>query len=325
MRHAAFALALSATVWFCGACAPSSTGADGGDADGGPTPDQTDTDGLDGDAPRPGAAPAYGVFQLYGDEYVRFRQLMGQSLPDYWAFVDTHVARLQASSTRTNTLLIWQIVEPALGGGFQWDNELQTDAVIKAAYAPAAGKQMDLLLVIEPSRGARGDPPYPTGLEAEYQAFVRAVVERYDGDGVDDVDDHVRVKHWQVMNEPFWALSQGVLTPRQYADLVVLTEQAIHQADPEAKIVLGDVGQAISEIAPLLASARFDAVDRHFWSAQNALSPDIPSVRQLLDANNHAGAEIWMCEFGTWRNSPQNQPVHTAGWFAGWSATVPRA
>lgn len=145
---------------------------------------------------------AYGVFQLYGDEYAPFRQEMGQSLQEYWDFVDEHVAALDVRLTRTNTLLSWGLVEPAMGGGYDWSNATQTDAVVTATYAASPGKQMDMLLVFDPNRGTSGDPAFPTGLESEYQDFVRAAVERYDGDGLDDVAPDVRVRHWQVMNEP---------------------------------------------------------------------------------------------------------------------------
>src|SRR3972149_11805994 len=70
---------------------------------------------VDASPPAAERAPAYGLFQLYGDEYRQFRAAMGFSLPDYWSFVDRHVARLDVRFTRTNTLLIWALVEPPLG------------------------------------------------------------------------------------------------------------------------------------------------------------------------------------------------------------------
>lgn len=251
------------------------------------------------------SASAYGIFQLYGDEYSEFRQAMSFSLQDYWGFVDQHVAKLHVHFTRANTLLIWGIVEPELGNGFVWNSAMQTDDVIGATYAPAAGKQMDTLLVIEPSRGKQGDPPFPTGLEAEYQNYVRNVVERYDGDGNDDVNANARVKHWQVMNEPFFALDAGDLTSSQYAELVKLTSQAVRDADPEARVVLGDLGKHIKEVVPLLAQAgAFDAIDLHYWSSgTNYQLQTLSNVRASLDANGYSHAEIWMCEFGSTRNS----------------------
>ena len=65
----------------------------------------------------------------------------------------------------------------------------------------------------------------------KYQRWVRAVVERYDG--VDDMPGLTApIKYWQVDNEP----------PRRregYADLVRITSQAVKEADPTAKVLIG--------------------------------------------------------------------------------------
>lgn len=275
-----------------------------------------DTD-ADGDADAP--PPAYGIFQLYGDEYPGFRDQMGFTLADYWDFVDEHVARLGVRYTRTNTLLIWSLVEPELGAGYVWDGPMHTDAVIQATYAPSEGKEMSLLLVIDPGRGGRGGPPYPTGLEAEYQDFVRAAVERYDGDGVDDVPGSIRVDDWQVMNEPFFPLEDGRMTNEQYAELVRLTEEAVHDANPEARVVLGDMGRAQRDILPLIVDVDFAAVDVHYWStAEDYQLPFLEMMRRGLDTAGLGHVEIWMCEFGTYTNHPGRLPPHTDAYQARW-------
>lgn len=262
--------------------------------------------------------PAYGLFQLYGDEYRQFRTGMKFSLSDYWNFVNQHVARLNIRFTRTNVLLVWAIVEPTLGKGYDWNNEAKTDAVIRATYAPAPGKQMDMLLVLDPAR-TKGVPveiqkSYPYGRETEWQTFVRAAVERYDGDGISDVDSSVRVKYWQVMNEPFVNLDTGNFTVDEYAKLVKLTAQAIREADPEASIVLGDMGKHVKQIIPLFDSGDwFDAVDTHFYPAgEDYLSPAVPIIRQLLDAHGYKNAEVWLGEVGFYVHTPGNLPARTA-------------
>ncbi|MBI4705286.1 MAG: hypothetical protein HY744_29615 [Deltaproteobacteria bacterium] len=298
-------------------CCPDGGVPQGGAGGAGGTGDAGGGGGAAGEAP----APVYGIFQLYGDEYTKFRELMGFSLEEYWAFVDEHVAKLDVRFTRTNTLLIWGMVEPTLGAGYKWNTPMKTDQVIRATYAPAEGKRMDILLVIEPTHGEKGTPPYPTGLEKEYQQFVRAAVARYNGDGKDDVDEHVRVKHWQVMNEPFFELKSGSLSAQQYADLVKLTAEAVREVDPEARIVLGDTAEHTAKIVPLLAGGGyFDAVDTHYWSAaQNGYQPPpLPKLRQVLDEGGYASAEIWMCELGTHRNKPDQQPPQTAEEQARW-------
>lgn len=269
----------------------------------------------------PVAPPAYGIFQLYGDEYQDFLQKMGFSLEDYWRFVDGHVAELGVRFTRTNTLLIWGLVEPELGAGYDWENDRHTDRVIEATYQPAPGKEMDFLLVISPARGRRTDPPYPAGLEQQYGDYVRAVVKRYKGGGA-EISPHVAVKHWQVMNEPILSFKSGLMTMANYAELVKLTAAAVRSVDPTAKVVLGDVGEQFPQILPLLKDGgHFDAVDMHFWCTRAPCDyerPNLAKLRQLLDANGYQQAEIWMTEFGTWVNSAQDLPLHTAEDQARW-------
>jgi hypothetical protein len=190
---------------------------------------------------------------------------------------------------------------------------MHTDGVVTATYRPAAGKRMDMLLVLEPARGAPDAPRFPVGLEAEYQAFVRAVVERFDGDGASDVDGAVRVKHWQVMNEPFFEIGRGLLTTAEYAELVALTAQAVHEADADARLVLGDLGPYFAEVVGLLdAAVAVHAVDSHYWAAAPAYeAPSLGPMRTVLDASGRTETAIWMCEFGTWVHQPRNQPAQT--------------
>ena len=68
------------------------------------------------------------------------------------------------------------------------------------------------------------DPRTPAGAEA-YAAFARAAAERYRG----------RVDHWQIWNEPNGGFWQG--SPEQYARLLAAAGKAIHQANPQAKVL----------------------------------------------------------------------------------------
>src|SRR6185369_1286139 len=63
--------------------------------------------------------------------------------------------------------------------------------------------------------------------------YVRTVVERYDGDGLDDAPGSPRIAYWEVWNEPnlafFWQPKPDV---NEYAELLKVTYAAIKQADP---------------------------------------------------------------------------------------------
>ncbi len=116
-------------------------------------------------------------------------------------------------------------------------------------------------LVIIWTMGATGEESWAPLNEVEYSDWVKATVERYDGDEdlgcVVSVPDcyvvgdnmypsqetiealeNVPIKYWEVENEPNFddRLTTG------YADLQRITYQAIKQADPEAKVLIGGCG-----------------------------------------------------------------------------------
>lgn len=70
----------------------------------------------------------------------------------------------------------------------------------------------------------------------DYQEYVRKLVERYDGDGVDDFEGLINpIKHWECMNEPFNQYFLG--TPEDYAKMFLKTREATKEADSNAKIL----------------------------------------------------------------------------------------
>lgn len=68
------------------------------------------------------------------------------------------------------------------------------------------------------------DPRTPEGVKA-YAAFARAAATRYRG----------RVDHWQIWNEPNGGFWKG--TPEQYAALLAAAGTAVHEANPNAKVL----------------------------------------------------------------------------------------
>jgi hypothetical protein len=89
----------------------------------------------------------------------------------------------------------------------------------------------------------------PDDMQA-YSAWVRRFVERYDGDGEDDAPGLQRpVRFWEVDNEPDLhnrVAPRGATrevdpatfeTPEEYAQVLVATAAAIHQAQPDAVVL----------------------------------------------------------------------------------------
>jgi len=75
-----------------------------------------------------------------------------------------------------------------------------------------------------------------------YLVWVEKVIERYDGDGFNDMPGlRIPVKYWEIINEPdlnasFLDFYNG--SPADYAQLLIKTAEVIRKADPEAKVLI---------------------------------------------------------------------------------------
>ena len=138
------------------------------------------------------------------------------------------------------------------------------------------------------------DPRTTEGVEA-YGRFARAAAKRFAG----------RVDHWQIWNEPNGGFWNG--TPEQYARLLAASGKAIHEANPDAKVlglnmafcdvlwagkILNLVPYDCFDIAcfhpyrpPSAPEERFDwwELDQYVKSwHRHDLTPDYPLVRMTL-------------------------------------------
>ncbi len=147
----------------------------------------------------------------------------------------------------------------------------------------------------------------------EYRRWVKAVVERYDGDGVEDMPGlKVPVKYWQVDNEP--SRRKG----ERYTDLFNITSSAIKEADQQAQVLVGGlwipVGynllryeRASLPIIKELEGKSIDIFDFHWHgkAGEWKLFPQaIARVRQDLENNGFGNIPIWITEMCTYSGQP---------------------
>lgn len=189
------------------------------------------------------------------------------------------------------------------------------------AFVTAAGAAgVDAIVVLGPWPGMRTaavTPRYvPDDLDA-LAAWVRSVVERYDGDGVEDMPGLVRpVLAWEMDNEPdiHWrVLPDGGVrdqekapfgTPEEYVRVLLAMSGAVRAADPDATILLGGMfnpgtvpgtrDYLMQVLAEPGAREAFDALSVHVYFAADSLEPirlTMQSVRALLP-----GARVWVTE-----------------------------
>ncbi len=155
--------------------------------------------------------------------------------------------------------------------------------------------------------------------EDKYAAFVRATVERYDGDGLDDMLGLTNpIKHWQVGNEPSNKLSG-------FADLQRMTYQAIKEVCRECTVLIGGAAgfpdnyvlRFDSVYLPILAqlAGQYVHVFGFHWYGMatgdyrlrdSVTGEDVyQHVRNVLTTNGFPpDLPIWITEMGSYSGDP---------------------
>lgn len=168
---------------------------------------------------------------------------------------------------------------------------------------------MQGLVMISPWPGERtGDytTSYPPVDEGAYTAWVRQVVERYDGDGVDDMPGlRGPIRHWEIDNEPDIKNSlpakgskreydpSTFCTPQEYARVLVATARAVKQADPNAVVLNGgfyrpQTASGLKYMQDVFAqpgvAEAVDVLNVHLYSNESSVEPlrrGVQNVRAL--------------------------------------------
>jgi len=184
----------------------------------------------------------------------------------------------------------WNLLQERAGDGrYRWE---RIDRLIELTQS----RNIQVIGYIKASQpggdavgaGGRRIPSLPKNI-ADYQDFVAAVVERYDGDGQDDMPGlTLPIKYWSIEDEP--------LAPRyfsgngaDYAKLVYSASRAIKSADPEARIIVsmirgtGWVKEAgdprlfmeafFQQLALLTEETPYDFLDQHWLGVAQHIPP----------------------------------------------------
>ncbi|OGO18340.1 MAG: hypothetical protein A2Z15_01640 [Chloroflexi bacterium RBG_16_50_11] len=200
-------------------------------------------------------------------------------------------------------LFMWGMIEKE-PGLFDF---YETDKTVKQAQSSG----LHILANIQPFAGwdqmeGYGDPNHkgkPHDMAA-YANFLTKLVERYDGDSVNDMTGlTVPIKHWELMNEPEFQTApiyfQG--TPADYVDTLKVTYEAVKQADPQAYIVQGGMAGMMTESAAWWQGV-FDAGGGQYFDIMNMHSIghgehlNIPAFKELLAENGLQDKPFWVTE-----------------------------
>jgi len=234
------------------------------------------------------------------------RSLVGTDPSDYerMAAADVGVIR---------TGFIYGSAKPKRSGPYDWD---EFDAVV----AGAARNEIDLLPVLY------GVPPWistkqgaiPLGsAETEWVDYLRSLAARYGpgGDfwGLNPTLPYRPISDWQIWNEEN-ALTNWKLDPdpRAYGRLLVLSADALHTVDPEARVVTGGVianpkNAAAPNGVPFLqrtfrskpARRATDVVAIHPYATWvKNIKPELRALREMLAGARMDAVPIWVTEIG---------------------------
>ena len=165
---------------------------------------------------------------------------------------------------------------------------------------------------------------WPTRDLAAFGRYVRAVVERYDGDGFADALGSPVVRYWEIWNEPnlafFWRPQPDA---EGYVGLLRVSYRVIKLANPSAVVVMGGIaGNGVSYPPFALAEDErnflqqiyerggksfFDVVNVHLYPYTHELGrPELMArlqealdeARSVMAANGDEDKPLWVTEIG---------------------------
>jgi polysaccharide biosynthesis protein PslG len=227
------------------------------------------------------------------------------------------LARLGQGNVGTLRInLAWGSVQSGPGASFDWSHY---DPVVGAA---ARNGIRVFATVYSSPTWAESTPEYPPlgSRLPQFEAFVRAAVQRYGSDGTFWKENpglpRLPIVDWQAWNEPnsllFWKPTPDA---SDYLELLRGFNTAVKGADPRARIVLGGLfptptgGIAMTDFMSQLyrggARGLFDAAALHPYAATpHAALSRTDALRNTMDGAGDNGTPIWISEVG-WASGGQ--------------------
>lgn len=234
--------------------------------------------------------------------------------------------------------LIWNEIEPKKGK-FDWSlfddrikefNQLEIyPLVIVKPFANWDQNACHPEKRYESELNPIADEPIKVGAPCDmtaYADFLQQAVERYDGDGINDMPNlKIPIKYWEIMNEPEM---QGGVTggmgeelkffvgePKEYLEILKNSYQAIKQADADAKVLhagMAGMDENFQDFwRPIFKEGGnyFDIANIHTISTDERREDlFIIKFKQFLEEFQISDKPIWITEvqFGALAEKPNN-------------------
>jgi len=244
-----------------------------------------------------------------------------------------HPYLIDSRATWIRVPISWGITEPVHTepATYDWTS---IDNVLSAAWPDAGGFSIIANIDVNPAWAA----PYPNGpIDPDhfdsFAAFIQAVVERYDGDGLDDAPDSPIVTYWEFYNEPDNTASQGG-EPHwggagdEYAQMLSAIYSPLKIANHNAQILLGGIAydwfiedggpfdsQFLDDVLTAGGGDYFDIMNFHiypyFWfnwtdMESPALLEKAEFLKDKLASHGYPNKPFIVTEAGWHSNVPQN-------------------
>jgi hypothetical protein len=209
----------------------------------------------------------------------------------------------------------WKQVQPTEGGAYDW---AATDEEI--ADAAANGLKLLPFFYGTPDYAADDHRAPPLGSDEAkegWKSFLEAAAERYGPGGAfweqNPGVDPQPIITWQVWNEHnSRAFYKPKPSPKKYAELLRISDEALTGVDPDADILLGGMfatpgtngsihsWKFIKRLYKVKgAEQHFDAIALHPYSPNLAgIKAQVELVREQLKKAGDAGTPIWITELG---------------------------
>lgn len=204
----------------------------------------------------------------------------------------------EAGMSKARITALWSQREPKRGGDYQWGGmDRRVRAIQAAGMDPVVTFATDTFGLASDCPGKQPNM-VPDDMD-HMKAWVAATVERYDYDGLDDMDGLKRpVRLWQGPNE--WT-NGGCRnggwagTPEQFIAVNNAEYAAVHGADPDAVFILGGISSGtldkLAAMAPtdrkrtgfenIVSLCRFDMVDAHLYGPWTTIPRRVGYLRTV--------------------------------------------
>jgi hypothetical protein len=211
-------------------------------------------------------------------------QLYGNTLPNNKYFDDL----VDSGATWVRIPVMWNTAEPerlAVPKEYDWTS---IDRALSAARADAGNLQIIATINYAPEWAAPGiKAPIYDEMLPDFAQFVQALVERYNGNGINDAPGSPIVTYWEFYNEPDAGVQPNDVrwgeSGDKYADMLAAVYPAVKAANPQAQVVFGGIAydwfqdqggpfvrEFLDDVLTAGGGQYFDIMNFHFYPVFSA-------------------------------------------------------